>query len=186
MSVVSKRNFGLDLLRCIAIVLVIIQHCRHLLPNKTHKAIMMLKGGFYGVEIFFVLSGFLIGSIFLNNVILKNEITLQSIKNFWVRRWFRTIPNYYLAIFIHIGTLFLLKKDLSGFGISYFFFFQNFAWPYPDFFHASWSLSVEEWFYLTLPIMSLIGFKWLKFQSPTQFFVLCIIFLTLIRFLYIT
>ncbi|HXC06133.1 MAG TPA: acyltransferase family protein, partial [Bacteroidia bacterium] len=53
--------------------------------------------GSIGVDIFFVLSGFLIGSILLRD--LSTENSLRSIRKFLIRRWFRILPVYYLCLF---------------------------------------------------------------------------------------
>jgi peptidoglycan/LPS O-acetylase OafA/YrhL len=60
----KDRNFGLDLVRAVAILLVLTSHGRFLLPEFPGK-ILLANGGFFGVELFFVLSGFLIGTILI-------------------------------------------------------------------------------------------------------------------------
>lgn len=111
--------------------------------------------GYLGVEIFFVLSGFLIGTIFINDFIgvqSKNNAS-KLVLVFWIKRWFRTIPNYYLYILIYLLVYYLLGwwANLGGFSYKYFFFIHNFFKAGPGFLGVSWSLSVEEWFYLILP-----------------------------------
>src|SRR5205085_11046291 len=63
------------------------------------------------------------------------------------------------------------------FSISYFFFFQNFAWPHPKFFPEAWSLCVEEWFYLLFPIACYLFYKILKDKSRSVLFA-ALIFIT--------
>ena len=97
---------------------------------------------------------------------------------FWRRRWFRTLPNYYLILIINI---FLVKYgiingDFEQFGIDFFFFVQNFHEGYYDFFWESWSLSVEEWFYIFLPILLFCSF----FFLPKKQAVFIVILLLLI------
>jgi peptidoglycan/LPS O-acetylase OafA/YrhL len=178
----KSRNFGLDLMRFLAIVLVLFGHGRHLLFPKLERAVTVLKGGYYGVELFFILSGFLIGSIFFKNVVFKDGLSWSSLKSFWIRRWFRTLPNYYLAIIVHLVTYYLLFGHFGEFSILYLFFLQNFAWENYTFFGAAWSLSVEEWFYLTLPVFSVIGIKLLKFKSTLMWLILIIVSFTAFRF----
>ena len=85
-----------------------------------------------GVELFFVLSGFLIG-----NIILKGNFkTLNEIYFFWVKRWSRTIPNYYLFIIINLLFSALIFNDINNFNIKYLFFFQN----------IGFSSNSENWF----------------------------------------
>lgn len=141
------RVFGLDLLRAAAITMVVFNHFTVVagrifdFPVSRHVRI----GGTYGVELFFVLSGFLIGSLLLD--IVERNPDFRSWRIFMVRRWMRTIPLYVLWVAI----LFLLwppADDWMGHALSYLTFTQNFAWPISNWFGVSWTLSVEEWFYL--------------------------------------
>ena len=150
-----KRNFGLDLLRALAILLVLISHSRFCLVDVLPEAKYFQLGGFWGVELFFVLSGLLIG-----NIIIKEAVDEQnfSLVRFWKRRWYRTIPNYFL--FLALNILYLLTVSYSPAPIwKYFFFMQNFAWEHPQFFPESWSLAVEEVFYLMFPVLVILLVK---------------------------
>ena len=143
-----NRNFGLDLLRAIAVMLVVISHTG-ILP----QYIFGLRMGQMGVEFFFVLSGFLIGQILLKT--FTRELNFKSILDFWMRRWLRTIPVYYLVIIVK----FLFIDNSWGSKIwVYFFFLQNNIYGI-DFLGVSWSLVIEEWFYLFLPISLLLFFR---------------------------
>ena len=107
---------------------------------------------FDGVSIFFVLSGYLIGGILLRQCITKG-LSLKVIRQFWVRRWFRTLPNYFLILTVLcILNNFLGNNFVFGDVSSYFFFSQNLFNVHPNFFPEAWSLSIEEWFYILLPI----------------------------------
>jgi peptidoglycan/LPS O-acetylase OafA/YrhL len=152
---IDNRLFGLDLFRSIAIVLVILNHSVQLLKpivrtpyigNLFGKFLALFQPvGMLGVELFFVLSGFLIGRILLEKY-LQNEIFgFKDIFSFWKRRWFRTLPNYYLVLLL---TCFISNT----FPWKYFFFLQGSGSNPIIFFSESWSLAVEEWFYLLLPI----------------------------------
>ena len=55
-----------------------------------------------GVELFFVLSGFLIGGILIKTFQKDNSFGIKTISNFWIRRWFRTLPNYDLILILNI------------------------------------------------------------------------------------
>jgi peptidoglycan/LPS O-acetylase OafA/YrhL len=101
--------------------------------------------------LFFVLSGFLIGRILLRTID-RADFDGRSLTQFWLRRWFRTLPNYMLVLTFLVIVTWLLEKSLPQDVILYYFFVQNVASPHPEFFGQAWSLSIEEWFYLTIPI----------------------------------
>lgn len=153
----NERSFGLDLFRAVAIILVVHSH-----------GAFMLKGTFLegfpwipmidGVELFFVLSGFLIGTILIRQIDQDDyHFRVKDALHFWKRRWFRTLPNYYLILLVNylLVSYEIIDGDLHQFNLGFLFFLQNFSRPFVDFFWESWSLSVEEWFYIILPIVLL-------------------------------
>lgn len=149
----SKRVFGLDLMRAIAIINVVIVHASWMNIFPKYPWIPIIPG----VELFFVLSGFLIGTILLNTFLKEEEFGLKQMAKFWKRRWFRTLPNYYLIllfniIFVYFG---IIHEDFSQFNWKFFFFIQNIFSEFHGFFWESWSLTIEEWFYLSFPIILL-------------------------------
>src|SRR5215207_9374087 len=89
------RKIGLDVVRAIAIGLVLISHF--------NKKLEFL--GVPGVELFFALSGFLIGGILYRALKTSPRWSLDDVKHFWLRRWWRTLPHYYLffvvSLFFH-------------------------------------------------------------------------------------
>ena len=151
----QPRNFGLDLLRACAILLVLASHFWQTTPwwfgPRAVASIPANVGtiGTYGVVVFFALSGFLVGGIALRE--MAAGPTLRSAAVFLVRRWMRTVPLYYAAIL-----LFLLANpppsDWLAHAARYASFTQNLAsdMPADRWFATSWSLTVEEWFYLAL------------------------------------
>lgn len=149
------RVFGLDVLRASAICMVLISHARFnfrslQVPVSESPLRHLRLGGFFGVELFFVLSGFLIGGILVELLPTLNRFS--TLRTFWYRRWMRTLPNYFLFLAI---TLFLAPgrpAPAAGEVWPYILFTQNFAWRHPAFFAEAWSLSVEEWFYLLFPL----------------------------------
>lgn len=147
----GSRIFGLDVMRAVAILMVVGSHSIHLLSPYFPKLGYFGIGGFLGVEMFFVLSGFLIGYILIRQI-NEHSVTLDSILHFWIRRWFRTLPNYYLILLLNIGLFLLLGGEFDLSLTPYLLFIQNFKQPNPSFFNESWSLAVEEWFYLLVPI----------------------------------
>src|SRR5262249_13567018 len=98
----EERVFGLDLMRAIAIALVLVCHSWALsdVPSYWGEGIASVLG-VLGVELFFVLSGFLIGNILLRQ--FEHGVDVGEMFSFWRRRWFRTLPAYYLYLLINIG-----------------------------------------------------------------------------------
>jgi len=173
-----KRVFGLDILRALAIMFVVAGHGSALLPPKIGNISNLFI--FDGVSIFFVLSGFLIGGILIK-LIEENGIEISVLKNFWVRRWFRTLPNYFLILL----TLCLLNLFFNeGFTfrsvIRYFIFSQNLFWEHTGFFPEAWSLSIEEWFYLIMPLLIGILTITLNKSYKKSIFLACIIIIVLV------
>lgn len=149
----SERIFGLDFMRAIAIVLVLFSHISWIIPE-TNNFLSSLMGlsGYLGVEIFFVLSGFLIGRI-IYNMFTSDDFNFSKIFYFWIRRWFRTLPNYYLVLGLNIIIAIYLGMEFPNSLWKYCFFIQNLAWEMPAFFPESWSLSIEEFAYIVGPLL---------------------------------
>lgn len=146
---IHKRIYGLDILRAIAITYVMHVHGKSFLEphiNYSWYGWLMIDG----VDLFFVLSGFLIGGILLRTI-AEGTFTAKKLWQFWIRRWFRTLPNYFLVLIVLISSYQLFMGDACERPYEYFLFIQNFNKPHPSFFSAAWSLSVEEWFYLLVP-----------------------------------
>jgi len=155
----KERIIGLDIVRCVAILSVVYAHGKLLLPEKlypSYERFTILR--IDGVTIFFILSGFLVGQILIK-MIFDTSFTKKELINFWIRRWFRTIPTYLLILTGLLAYRMVIFNDLSDFDIRYFFFAQNFSSPHPDFFPEAWSLSFEEWFYLLLPLICFVNYK---------------------------
>jgi peptidoglycan/LPS O-acetylase OafA/YrhL len=108
-----------------------------------------------GVDLFFVLSGFLIGTILIRTSYASEIPWWRRLLDFWQRRWLRTLPNYYFfllinVVMVHFGwSMGLLNINT----LAYFVFLQNLIIPLDLFFWESWSLAVEEWFYLLFPLL---------------------------------
>ena len=163
MGVIKNRHFGLDAVRAIAIAVVVLSHSFTLLTN-AHPLFNHLQL-FDGVDLFFVLSGLLIGQIILDSDLKK----ISSIKLFLFRRWLRTLPNYYLFLIINIALIYfgLAPGMLSKASIYYIVFLQNLFKPIDIMFWESWSLVVEEWFYLVLPAIIFIISRIIKSKHVT-------------------
>jgi peptidoglycan/LPS O-acetylase OafA/YrhL len=172
----SKRVFGLDVFRAIAICIVVLTHGIFLAGDifSFLPSVPLIDG----VELFFVLSGFLIGSMLMKQT-NDAQFGFGELKVFLKRRWFRTLPNYYLVLLLNV---LLVNRGVIGGDINYFnwrflIFAHNFSEGFMAFFLESWSLSVEEWFYIFLPLLLLL---YIRFLKPKTAF-LCTI-LTLILF----
>lgn len=170
-----ERVFGLDILRFCAIVFVVAGHGRYMVDGT-----FLYEFPYFvfidGVDLFFALSGFLIGTILLNDISTAGEFSASGLLNFWKRRWFRTLPNYYLILLVNIllVKLHALDGNLNEFSWKYFFFMHNFWSSCPAFFPESWSLSVEEWFYIFTPFL-LFGLR--KILPLKQSFLITILIL---------
>ena len=137
------RNYGLDAIRAAAISLVILAHYIRPVP----------VAGLLGVELFFVLSGFLIGEILYRTLQAQERVGSGDLGRFWRRRWTRTLPNYYLFLCLNVALVSLAGGTVGAGTIwRYALFLQNLRGPMPEFYSVSWSLAVEEWFYLLLPL----------------------------------
>jgi len=172
----QKRNKGLDFFRTLAILLVLISHTRHFFTyiRLEYFNIWYLSiGGYLGVELFFVLSGFLIGDQ-LYKYVINSKNHFYNLKVFYLRRWFRTLPLYYFFLVIYIiFHHFYFHKDY--FPYFHIFFLQNFDPQAVKFFAVSWSLSVEEWFYLLIPFLLLLSFKLNKYKFLPLFSVFILV-----------
>lgn len=162
----TERLPQLDGLRGIAILGVLLVHYSFALPPSSPKTPLSLlehalSFGWMGVDLFFVLSGFLIGGILISN---RHERAGGYFKTFYVRRFCRIVPLYGVALLIgvttnrsaHLGPVF--SESESGHYISwlwYLTFTQNFPAALHElrWFGQSWSLAVEEQFYLLIPLV---------------------------------
>ena len=163
----QNRIFGLDFMRAVAILLVLKGHAKLLAGDLFSQwpSISTIDG----VELFFVLSGFLIGGIILKSLDEPAQWKFKSILHFWKRRWYRILPNYYLVLLLQILIVALgwSNDTLDGVKAHFFFFTQNLFSGFQGFFWESWSLSVEEWFYLLFPFFLWL-LSWL-FNKSTAF-----------------
>ncbi|MCK0751807.1 acyltransferase family protein [Chromohalobacter japonicus] len=155
------RNAGLDLVRAVAIGLVLVGHGTLLFPQlpRIWSTTVLYVGGYFGVELFFVLSGFLIGGLLLR-LFERHGFRphARDILAFWQRRWWRTLPNYYLFLLLNL-TLFGDWFGPPAWQWGHFLFMQNLAWPPGAVMPESWSLAVEEWSYLLLPVVLWLGVR---------------------------
>ena len=118
----KNRIYGLDILRALAILFVVLDHSKYTLQKSNSLFINEISKiyswylryfDFDGVSIFFVLSGFLIGSILIRSF-EKEELSFKSLVNFWIKRWVRTLPAYLfvLSILVLLSYFFVDKFNI--------------------------------------------------------------------------
>ncbi len=138
-----------------------------------HAEVGPFKGGWVGVDIFFVISGYLISNIIISEL---NQGKF-SFKNFYLRRIYRILPALFsmLIFTLPFAYWFLTPRALLEYTnslISSVFFYSNYYFQNLDFYNASstkvmpllhtWSLSIEEQFYLIFPMVCFVLFKYFK------------------------
>ena len=159
----KNRVVGLDLLRATAILLVMWSHSLFFLKESSWYPYLSYKP-FDGVDLFFVISGFLIGGLMLRELQFKSILTGSNFWTFVKRRWLRTLPAYYVTLLL-LGLLGMCGPIFQAENVnwwSFIFFFQNLYEPLVGFFWESWSLSVEEWFYVVWPLVICILTRWMS------------------------
>ena len=150
----GDRMFGLDVCRTIAVLLVV---TGHMLQHSSPSPLLASLGfiGLFGVDLFFCLSGFLIGRIVLQESEHWPQEQETGLLRFWYRRWMRTLPLYFFFFFISLQFDWTGAASLAS-KLSYLVFVQNLLWSMPDFYGLTWSLAVEEWFYFSFPLLLLL------------------------------
>ncbi|WP_255203802.1 acyltransferase [Myxococcus sp. AM011] len=155
----ARRMDGLDVLRAFAILGVLVFHA----PSSVLDAVPLpvrfaFAHGWMGVDLFFVLSGYLVGrQVFAED----GEAPLGSrLRAFWLKRWMRTLPLYFVVLAFYALKPWTVGTPFVGGGWHYALFLQNFTMPRD--FVQSWSLCVEEHFYVVLPLLAfaLGGRRW--------------------------
>ena len=176
----SSRRVDIDSLRAISVISVIIFHLdKTLFPN-----------GYLGVDLFFVISGYLITQSILKDYKFKKF----SFLNFYLRRVRRILPAllFVLSIASIFGIFILLNGDLQRFSeslLSSLGFVSNFYfWFTGGYFSINdglkpllhlWSLSVEEQFYIFFPIFLYLTFK---FSKKISFYLFLIFFISMVSY----
>src|SRR5262245_54211276 len=151
---------ALDGLRAVAVLAVMLRH--------TRWAGLRLEGGFLGVDVFFALSGFLITSLLLEEHQATGRVCFRA---FYVRRALRLLPA--LAPIVVIGGAALLATDPGwptiGFVASVVFYTANWAMIYGlpmGFLGHTWSLAIEEQFYILWPVLLLLLLRGIRRRGP--------------------
>ena len=146
----AAREPGLDLLRSLAILLVALFHMS--LEPAPEVLRVIQQCGWMGVYLFFVLSGFLIGSQLLRPY-LRNE--KPSLWTFYLRRAFRVLPAFWVVLLVYVLVPGFRERPNLPDVWWFLSFTQNLGLEAPAAFSHAWSLCVEEHFYLFFPILVL-------------------------------
>lgn len=154
----SHRNNGLDTLRAAAIILVFMYHYMCFVSQEATFG-WASKIGWVGVDLFFVLSGYLISNQIFAGIARGQGL---SLKNFYARRFLRTLPNFYVVLGLYFLFPLLMGGNTPPPLWRFLTFTQN-LWLQPGtaFSHA-WSLCIEEQFYLLLPAVVIIAARYGK------------------------
>ena len=164
-SNIKRIKFRQDIngLRAIAVLAVVFYHAE----------IKLFKGGWLGVDIFFVISGFLISNIIISEL---NEDNF-SFKVFYLRRVKRILPALFSILVLTMPFAYFLltpkaMEEYIGSMISSIFFYANYHFMNLDFYITestkvmpllhTWSLAIEEQYYLLFPLFSFIVYKYFK------------------------
>jgi peptidoglycan/LPS O-acetylase OafA/YrhL len=150
------RVKNLDALRAVAVLLVLGQHFE--IQKQWSKI------GWFGVELFFVLSGYLVAGLLFSEYKSYGKI---RIGNFYARRGLKIYPAFYFMLFCTVLWQIFMIHDLPMKNLAAeVFFFQNYV--YGLLWHT-WSLAVEEHFYIMLPLVLLIMIRNIDLKQSDPF-----------------
>lgn len=146
------RSKSLDILRAVAVILVLGRHMipcpEDLNPTLHFLTTIWLRVGWVGVDLFFVLSGFLISGLLFREYKAYGQI---AFKHFFIRRGFKIYPPFFVLIMLTVFSLSLRGETIPYINaIHEIFFLQNYQ---PGLWNHTWSLAVEEHFYILLPAL---------------------------------
>lgn len=151
----NQRVFGLDAIRVVAILLVVFSHGVVLWPDDPGLGRFLSRTP-DGVDLFFGLSGFLVGSMWLRAMDKP-----RWVQTFWRRWWLRTLPAYYAVLIVSYLAVALswIPNNSSLPWWRFATFTQNTHQPLVGFFWESWSLTVQQWSYFLLPLVVGVGHR---------------------------
>lgn len=149
---IQQKFYGLDHLRTLAILFVFLFHYFILSGGQPKWLPEVARFLWTGVDLFFVLSGFLISSQLFAQIQQTQSI---SFKQFFLKRFFRIVPAFLVTVTIYFCVPFFREKESLPPLWKFLTFTQNFGLNFKEFgtFSHAWSLCVEEHFYLFLPII---------------------------------
>ena len=141
------RNLGLDLLRCAAVFLVLGRHI-HPLPEGHSFLRVWWTGGWVGVDIFFVLSGFLVSGLLFREFHKEGQV---DVKRFLIRRGLKIYPAFYVFLLAGIAVRIAAEEPVPLLPVlGELLFLQNYV---GGLWWHTWSLAVEEHFYIGIALL---------------------------------
>jgi peptidoglycan/LPS O-acetylase OafA/YrhL len=165
----------LDGLRALSVLVVITAHM--------HQRIWHWASGFLGVTVFFVLSGYLITSLAMAEELSTGKLNLRA---FYIRRTFRIFPMYYLVLGVYCFLIFFTRfgadkraglPHVLPYLLTY---FQEVAYGMPgSVMYQSWSLGVEEKFYIVWPVLAFVLAKRFKKEAAILLWISFVLLATL-------
>ena len=173
-----KRVFGLDLLRAFAIFCVVHGHGKHYIEDTALNFLAQIPLP-HGVDIFFVMSGFLIGKSFISHMEKHDGLVgWTKTLSFYVRTALRIVPNYLFILLVYYFLVHyqVINGNAQAFPLWRFATFtQNLFTPFWDFYWESWSLPVQWWFYILFPLTLVLSCRFFKPKKSIP--VICLAFL---------
>lgn len=153
-----KRLRELDFLRGLAIILVLIRHSKIWYPFQNM--------GWIGVDLFFVLSGFLVSGLIFKEYQKYGSV---DVKRFLIRRGFKIYPMFYLTALPYLALIYLKDGSIDYLALlGDLTFFQNYVSEWAYLYSAGWSLAVEEHFYFGLAFALHFFHSTSTFKQSTQ------------------
>jgi len=150
----SARLSSLDTLRALAVTIVVLHHYTLFVSSDDASFGWVGRIGWVGVDLFFALSGYLIGNQIF--AALRSGAGL-SLPRFYARRLLRTLPNYLAVLALYVLSA-AWREDAPLLPLwRYLSFTQNLGLAPGTAFSHSWSLAIEEQFYLVLPLLALLA-----------------------------
>lgn len=138
---------NLNLIRAFAILTIVFSHASNWTPNLPPSISYIIYSGQVGVELFFALSGYLIGSSLLKEYASRGSVNIIF---FLAKRATRIFPPYFVALFVYAFGSYIIEG--VNFKLEYIFLVQNYLYRIP-FFLGSWALCIEAHFYIVLPLL---------------------------------
>lgn len=172
----NTRIFGLDFIKVLTVLLVVVSHF-NFIAESTNSLIVSLSGlfSFIGMEMFMCISGFLIGTLLLKQFIL-DDFSLKTIFCFFKTRGVHILPTYYFVLVVNLAIAFFFNYPIQNFYL-YFIFFQNFSTNNSSFFSESWILTIEQFTYALFPLSLLLILNLKKTYSKKWIFLINVMFL---------